>query len=342
MNVRSVLIGFLLAIQVAACNANTFTPQPSIITPTLVSPPTQTIAPVTIEASQPTPLPAEFVWKIAGAPNAFNAPVGIAIDPQRNIYIMDTKNARVQKFDSNGKFILMWGSPGSGEEQFLITVPDEGRLAVDMQGNVFVLDVSNFRVQKFDGNGKFLAQWGTKGKGDGQFNEAADIAIDKQNNIYIVDFQNRVVQKFDENGKFLLRWGTTGLKDGEFAGLFSVAIDLDGNVLVADETGRIQKFDGNGNFLSKISPEKIDDQSIDTWNIAVDNQGNIYVADHGGFRIVKLNSRGEVLATWRGKETGAGLFDKLQDITVDEQGYVYITDSGSNLVQKFRQPAYHP
>jgi sugar lactone lactonase YvrE len=288
------------------------------------------------------PLLVEFVWKTAGDPNPFNAPVGIAVDPQGNISVMDTKNSRIQKFDSNGRFILMWGSPGSVEGQFSIKVPDEGRLAVDTQGNVFVLDVSSYRVQKFDGKGTFLAQWGTKGKGGGQFTEAADIAIDKQNNVYVVDYQNCVVQKFDENGQFLLRWGKPGFGDGEFAQLASVAIDPDGNILTADLSGRIQKFDPDGNFLLKIPLEQVDNRSIDTWNIALDTQGNIYVADHGGVRIVKLDRNGEFIATWSGTETGAELFAGLQDIAVDGQGNIYITDSGSNLVQKFSQAAFQP
>jgi tripartite motif-containing protein 71 len=288
------------------------------------------------------PLPVEFVWKTTGDPNPFNMPVGIAIDPQGYIYVMDTKNSRIQKFDSDGNFILMWGSPGSGEGQFSIKVQYEGRLAVDTQGNVYVLDVSNYRVQKFDGNGTFLAQWGTKGKGDGQFSEAADIAIDKQNNVYIADYLNSVVQKFDQNGNFLLRWGKTGLEDGEFAPLYSVAINPDGNILVADMNSRIQKFDPDGNFLLKIPLEKVDDRSIDTANIALDTQGNIYVADYESFRIVKLDPNGEFIATWRGSETGAGTFAGLEDIAVDGQGNIYITDGESNLVEKFRQPGFGP
>jgi DNA-binding beta-propeller fold protein YncE len=290
----------------------------------------------------PTQEPEEFVWNTTGDPNPLNAPVGIAVDSRGNIYVMDTKNSRIQKFDSNGKFVLMWGSPGSGEGQFSIKVPDEGRLAVDSQGNVYVLDVSNFRLQKFDSNGMFLAQWGTEGKGDGQFSESSDIAIDEQDNVYIVDYRNIVVQKFDKNGTFFLRWGKAGFKDGEFAPISSVAIDPDGNILVADLNGRLQKFDSEGNFLAKIPLEKMSGRSIDTWNIAIDMHGNIFVADHAGRQIVEFNRNGELITSWIGIETGAEPFDQLQDIAVDKQGYIYITDSGSNLVQKFRQTGFHP
>jgi tripartite motif-containing protein 71 len=339
----SVWILFPIALLFAACRNNPV-PQPPIataamaITATLTS--TPTIVPVSTETSQPSPLPVEFVWTIAGVPNPFNAPVGIALDIEGNLYVMDTKNSRVQKFDSDGNFLLMWGSPGNENGQFLITIPDEGRLAVDTQGYVYVLDDSNFRIQKFDSNGNFLTKWGTRGNAEGQFEEPSDIAIDKQNNVYVVDYITRVVQKFDENGKFLLRWGSTA--NVPLTGLYSVAIDPDGNVLVADEIGRILKFDGNGNFLSTFPLKKLYNRAIDTWNIAVDTQGNIYIADHGGYRIVKLNSQGEIIATWRGSETGAAVFNSLEDIAVDGRGNIYITDSASNIVQKFRQTTLRP
>lgn len=155
----------------------------------------------------------------------------------------------------------------------------------------------------------------------------------------MVDYQNYHVQKFNVNGKLLLRWGSAA----QFANIGSVAIDPQGNVLVCDQSGRIRKFDSYGNLLSTIPPQSLNNTPIETWNIAVDDQGNIYVADHGSYRIVKLDSQGKVIATWRGKEAGGVMFDSLEDITVDEQGNVYITDSATNLVQKFQQPAFrHP
>lgn len=304
-------------------------------TATPVVAPAQSTEPAVTQTNLPAPLPAEFVWKIAGDPNPFNAPVGVAIDPLGNIYVMDVGNARVQKFDCNGKYLLMWGGSGSGDGQFSTTLPDEGRLAIDSQGNVFVIDVSNFRIQKFDGDGNFLTKWGTKGDGDSQFQEASDIVIDRQDNVYVADYQNSNVQKFDNNGKFLLRWTSPG-------SIYSIALDPDENILIADEAGRIRKFDDSGKLLFEIRPKPIDNIAIELWNIAIDQPGNIYVADHSGFRIVKLDSQGRFLSTWRGSNTGAAMFDSLQDIAVDKQGNVYITDSAGNLVQKFRQPAFRP
>jgi tripartite motif-containing protein 71 len=335
---------FLAAGWLVACGAKTTATQSPTPLQTLTPAPvhTQTPAPIQTQSPTPTALPVEFSWKITGDPNLFNAPVGVAIDSQGDVYVMDVGNSRVQKFDSSGKFLMMWGSRGSADGQFLITLPDDGHLAVDSQGNVFVLDVSNYRVQKFDSNGKYLTQWGTQGDGEGQFIEAADIAIDKQDNLYVGDFKSNTVQKFDENGKFLLRWGTTGDSDGQFSGITSVAIDQEGNVLVNDDGGPLQKFDTNGKFLSKISLDPLNGHFIEFWNVAVDAKGNIYIADHNSFRIVELDSQGKNLATWDGGIAGAAAFKSLEDIAVDEQGNVYVTDSISNLVQKFQLPALRP
>ena len=60
----------------------------------------------------------ELIWEISGDPNPFDVPVGVAADAQGNIYVMDTNHFHVQKFDSEGNFLLMWGSEGSGEGQF--------------------------------------------------------------------------------------------------------------------------------------------------------------------------------------------------------------------------------
>ena len=287
--------------------------------------------------------PLDLVWASSGDPNPFDVPVGVAIDAEGNAYVMDTNNFRVQKLDSKGNFLLMWGSEGSREGQFGDSLDaHDGHLAVDTQGNVYVIDLKNVRIQKFDSNGNYLTQWGREGLGEGQFTHPFDIAIDQQNNIYMSDVGSNSIQKFDQMGQFLLRWGKTGYNDGEFSDVYSVAIAPNGNVLVTDSTGRIQKFDSNGQFLSMIFPEPVDNQGVFLWNIAVDNQGNIYVADWYGNRIVKLDPEGTTLAAWRGSDVGVDWFVNLHDIAVDQQGNIYLTDSAEDLVRKFRQPTFHP
>ncbi|HEX5981190.1 MAG TPA: SBBP repeat-containing protein, partial [Nitrososphaeraceae archaeon] len=86
-------------------------------------------------------------------------------------------------FDSDGKFLKMWGSEGSKKGQF---IEDHG-IVVDSEGNVYVVDTRNVRVQKFDSDGNFITMWGSLGCKDDQFLIPHDIAIDSEGNLYVTD-----------------------------------------------------------------------------------------------------------------------------------------------------------
>ena len=101
-------------------------------------------------------------WGEFGSGNGrFDYPYGIAIDDSDNVYVADTYNDRIQKFDPNGGFLTKWGTSGSGDGQF--SWPS--MIAIDSSGNVYVSDWDNFRIQKFDPNGAFITKWGTEGDG---------------------------------------------------------------------------------------------------------------------------------------------------------------------------------
>ena len=89
----------------------------------------------------------------------FTTPHTIAFDSTGSMYITDTKNSNVQKFDSNGTFLTKWGSKGSGEGQFL----EPSGIDLDSLNNVYIVDKQTSLVQKFDSNGTFLTKWVQKG-----------------------------------------------------------------------------------------------------------------------------------------------------------------------------------
>jgi DNA-binding beta-propeller fold protein YncE len=192
----------------------------------------------------------------------FRYPQGLAVDFKGNVYVADFSNDRIQKFDSNGTFLKMWGTScnlrndrdshckdpdgkGSnqiGDGQFY---RPKGITINPKSDEVYVVDKVNDRIQKFDSNGTFLSKWGSSGTGDGEFYAPEYITIDpRDGTVYVGDENNDRIQKFDSNGTFLSKWGSSGSGLGQFQNPEGIGIDSrTGEIYVADENNnRIQKF----------------------------------------------------------------------------------------------------
>jgi hypothetical protein len=121
------------------------------------------------------------------APNQFQQPTDVAIAPNGDIYVADghstaaaTGNARIVKFDRDGKFLTTWGTKGLGPGEF--DLPHD--LEIDSQGRVFVADRQNNRIQVFDADGKSVAVWY-------QFGRPSALFIDRNDVIYVADSESR-------------------------------------------------------------------------------------------------------------------------------------------------------
>ncbi|MDX6661569.1 MAG: tripartite motif-containing protein 71, partial [Solirubrobacteraceae bacterium] len=134
----------------------------------------------------------------------FSVPQGVAVDAAGNVYVVDENNDRVEKFDSNGRFLLQFGSPGSGPGQF----NGPGHVALDPQGNVIVSDEGGYRVEKFSPAGTFLLQYGRFGRAPGQFGgNTRGVAADGAGNVYVAyDGQPGQIVKFTAAGSYVTSW----------------------------------------------------------------------------------------------------------------------------------------
>ena len=307
-----------------------------------------------VAAQDATPAPpsaasAVFAWQTGSGPEPLAAPVHLAVDPAGTLWVVDSGNSRFQLFTPDGRFLETWGTPGDGpgEFNFLVEPPHHGigSVAFGPEGEIYVADWANFRIQKFDRERNFVTAWGSEGAEDGQFLSPISVTVDEAGNVYVADDGRDDIQRFDADGTFLLKFGGHGTAEGQLFSTGYLTVDDAGNIWVADDGNhRIQQFAPDGRFLTawgRYGPGE--GQFIDPIDVAVADDGAIYVADYGNNRVQIFDPEGRFLGQWGGEGTGEGQFIGPNGLTLDGAGHIYVADSGNNRAQKFRllpvQPA---
>lgn len=278
----------------------------------------------------------------------FNNPKNLTIDSRGNLYVVDSDNGRVEKFDASGKFILAFGTK-SPENQLgpPQTFNQPWGVGVDKDGNVYIADTWNHRIQKFDANGKFVKMWGENGDTRGvaqdqptKFYGPRGIALDSQGNVYVTDTGNKRVLKFSSNGDPLGQYGGLGTDNGMFQEPVGIAIDAQGNIYVADTWNqRIQKFDKNFGFIMQWPIVAWDSQSVvNKPFLAVDGDGNVFVTDPEGSRVIKFTNDGKLLSVFGQRGVDLQSFNLPTGLAFDAQGNLFVADSGNNRISIFTKP----
>ncbi|MGD1047917.1 MAG: hypothetical protein ABR899_04105 [Candidatus Krumholzibacteriaceae bacterium] len=256
-------------------------------------------------------------------------PKGIAVDRAGDVYVSDNWGNFVKKFAADGAFLGGWGAAGSGDGQF----DSPEKIAVDEDGYVYVVDSGNNRIQKFTADGAFVAKWGVEGTGDGEFMSPVGVAA-SGGVVYVTDSGNQRVEEFSTSGAFIGAWGSFGSAPGQFDGPAGVAIvPGEGAVLVADcHNNRIQRFSPGGVPLSFGTVGDLFDCAVDVTTTA---GGEIFAADLGNDRFLRLAFGGSFETQLGTKGTGPGQFDHPEAVAVDSRGYVYVVDSRNRRIQEF-------
>jgi uncharacterized protein (TIGR03663 family) len=225
----------------------------------------------------------------------FQEPWGIAVSDAGQVYVADTWNHRIQVFDLEEDFLFTWGhfAETQGEpdgESGVFWGPRD--IALDAEGNVYVADTGNKRIQKFTPDGEFIAQWGGGGVIAGRFEEPTGIAFGPDGSIYIADTWNRRVQKFDRNFNPVAQWSIKSWQSESVVNKPYLRVDSQGNVYVGDpERYRILVFDSQGEFLMTFGQYGFDTASFTLpLGMAFDADDNLYVVDSDNSRVLKFTA----------------------------------------------------
>lgn len=241
-----------------------------------------------------------------------------------------------------GQFESLWQAFGGPER-----LDNPSGLAVDDDGNIWVVDANRGMLDIFAPDGTYLESWGGPGDGDGQFAFFAgmhqfgngDVAFGPDGSIYVLESGNFRVQRFGSDRGFVLSWGEEGEGDGQFLRPVSIAVDPSGNVFVSDaQRADVQVFDAEGRFLTAFGGLGVEEgQLILPQGLAVDARGMLWVVDRGNSRLQQFDAEGTVHAVVGKVGSDAGEFSQPYDVAVDPMGRLYVADEAASRVQVLGQ-----
>jgi RHS repeat-associated protein len=217
-----------------------------------------------------------------------------------------------------------FGSEGSGDGEF----KQPYGVSVGADGDVFVLDRGNDRVEKFNEANEYLGQFGSEGLGDGQMREPHALAADSKGHVWVLDSGNERIEEFSEHGEFLRTAG-----EGLIGNAEGLAIDHSDRVWVSvTYQGHLAVFGEEGEHLKDV-------ELTPSWyggvaepeGLTVDASGHVWVAEWAG-RVEEFDEAGEPLSQFGSEGFGVGYLNGAFGIAVDT-GHVFVSEAG--YVQEF-------
>ena len=227
------------------------------------------------------------------------------------------------------RFKRAFGEGGTGNGQFDWL---EG-VTTDRNGNVYVTDNGNSRVQVFDKNGNYLRQFGTAGSGDGQFDYPTAIKIGPDGNVYVLDTNNYRVEVFTKSGAYIRQIDVSeaGYSEG-------MAINSQGDIYITDcdTHSSVRIYAQNGSYLRALGEDGSGDGQFDcSYAVTIDKNDNVYIADASNYRVQVFNKDDNFIRKIGTQGIGEGQLGWVEDLVVDKYGNLLVVDAGNNRIQVF-------
>jgi trimeric autotransporter adhesin len=305
-----------------------------------------------------------------------NGPMGLALDGSGNLFFADSANNRIREITPGGIINTVAGDgvfnfAGDGGPAASAELRGPRSVAADSSGNLFIADASNVRIRKIDSTGVIntVAGVGIAGfGGDGvpatnaQIGVPEGIAVDRSGNLFIAEPGNARVREVTADGTIntIAGTGTPGFSgDGGPATSaqlnlpYGVAIDGSGNILISDlNNGRIRQVNTSG-IISTVAGSATrgfagdggpatSAQMVSPFRVAVDEGGNLLIADGSNQRVRKVTTAG-IITTVAGNGTAGfsgdgGIATSAQlntpyGVSLDAGGNLFVADLNNNRVR---------
>ncbi len=267
-----------------------------------------------------------------------SGPSGTFLDVDGNLWVADTNNNRVQKYDSAGTFALAiggFGSPTQLNQPWSLVVADDG--------TIFIADTWNHRIMKFNSAGEELATWGAGGQTTAEDNDPMklfgprDIALSPDGNVLITDTGNNRVIEYTANGEFVRQYGKKGSSGApdELSEPVGILVADNGDVYIGDFWNkRILILDNQLVFKSEIAVEEWGSQQVTerAYMVLLDD-GRLLVTDPTNGKILTIGAAGSRLGSYDvGTESGA---TGVRPIGISTDGTnVLVADSIGNVIRR--------
>ena len=260
-------------------------------------------------------------------------PRAVAVDLRNNVYVVDTGNNRILKFDKLN--VLM--------DTFMLSHEEEGisscGIALDVAGHMFLCPEVNIQDAEL-AHAHAVLSFTTDGKLCGRMNfqntlvRGLSVAVNRIGQIIVADFELNQVFIFDKRGRLMKKFGEKGSGPSQFNHPTFVCVDESDNIIVSDgDNNRIQMFDRTGKFCYQFGSRGSGKGQFNMpFGVGADHHGNILVVD-GGNKRIQVFKGGEFVACIE------SLGDKMnapRGIAVTSDGHVLVADRDNHCVKKYR------
>lgn len=245
-----------------------------------------------------------------------STPLAVAVN-HKKVFVANADLHQIIVYDKKGKIVGTIGEPGSGAGQLNYPVD----ILLHSNGNLYIADLYNHRIQVFSSEGGFLYTIG-----EGQITPAA-IASDGKGNLYVSDISSHSIQKYSKEGELISSFGQPGEDIGEFKFANGLTVDPKrGHLYVADSQNyRIQKFTTDGDFIEIVNSEV----AMQLPKGIKFYQDNLYVVDALLEQLFILDLEGNLLKTIT---NGNSHYLQLPNNVLIFEDKLYVANRGSNDV----------